>query len=620
MIRQLFLLFFCLIAGLARSQEAKDSIAATPRVPTLIRYQTEADYRDRQISERAPDTSVSRLHEVFITDNGETVHLGNTGSALNSIWFRPLTGLTTSLGINAYSAYGSGPEEQSYYRTNKRYSRIDFWQGAFRESGIRFLHTQNVNRQLNLGLTIDRFTVKEFLPEGDTYFNRISLFGSYESPNRRYRLFAHTSWMRIKNQVNGGLSNDSAFLAGSVDNLGLKGSAIRLSDADQRIRRRELYLSQYYNFGHGDATDSLFVPWRLGWSLRYRRDSFTYLDNASDSSYYADFFLNTSESYDSSLTDQLSNRIALERVSARNAAVPLSFQVYVEDQRINAYQSAATDWYNQVAGLTIRLGGDSTKIRVRLHAAQVISGRDQENREWQAQVAGKLLHDLDWYAAVAQEQTAVPFIFQRYSGNHLQWDNDFTSQQVGLICAGIKIPKWRLGLTARALQLEDYLYVGYDQKPAQLSGSVNGVQAELSKEFRFRKWGFGNIVRFQSFDATDQLRVPELLLQHALFFEDALFNKALVLRTGIDAWYCSEWNGAAYSPSTSLYYLQKTSTTGGYLRTDLFLNLKIKTAGIFLRFTNLTDGLGAKAYELVPGYPQPGRVFHFGVRWMFFDQ
>lgn len=139
--------------------------------------------------------------------------------------------------------------------------------------------------------------------------------------------------------------------------------------------RRELYLDQYYNFGHGDATDSLFVPWRLGWSIRYRRDSFTYLDNASDSSYYADFFLKTSESYDSSLTDQLSNRIALERVSARNAAVPLSFQVYVEDQRINAYQSAATDWYNQVAGLTIRLGGDSTKIRVRLQAAQVISGR-----------------------------------------------------------------------------------------------------------------------------------------------------------------------------------------------------------------------------------------------------
>ena len=44
----------------------------------------------------------------------------------------------------------------------------------------------------------------------------------------------------------------------------LKGSVIRLSDADQRIRRRELYLSQYYNFGHGDATDSAvrsLAPW-----------------------------------------------------------------------------------------------------------------------------------------------------------------------------------------------------------------------------------------------------------------------------------------------------------------------------------------------------------------------
>ena len=620
MIRQLFTFLLWINSLLVLAQEVNDSTSLIPRIPTVIRYQTESDYADRRSPELTLDTSVAKLHQIFMTDGGDQVHLGNTGSALNSIWFRPLTGLTTSLGINAYSAYGSGPEEQSYYRTNKRYSRIDFWQGAFRESGIRFLHTQNVNRQLNLGLTIDRFTVKEFLPEGDTYFNRISLFGSYESPNRRYRLFAHTSWMRIKNQVNGGLSNDSAFLAGSVDNLGLKGSAIRLSDADQRIRRRELYLSHYYHLGHYDDTDSLHLPWRLSWSTRYRRDSFTYLDNASDSSYYADFFLNTSESYDSSLTDQLSNRIALERVLARKALVPMAFQVYAEDQRITAYQSTATNWYNQVAGLTISLGGDSTKIRVRLHAAQVISGRDQDNREWQAQVAGRLLHDLDWYAAVSQEQTAVPFIFQRYSGNHLQWDNAFSSQQVGFICAGFKIPKWRLGLSVRALRLEDYLYVGYDEKPAQLSGSVNGVQAELSKEFRFRKWGFGNSVRFQSFDATDQLRVPDLLLQHSFYFEDALFNKALVLRTGIDAWYCSEWNGAAYSPSTSLYYLQKTSTTGGYLRTDLFLNLKIKTAGIFLRFSNLTDGLGAKAYELVPGYPQPGRVFHFGVRWMFFDQ
>ena len=176
--------------------------------------------------------------------------------------------------------------------------------------------------------------------------------------------------------------------------------------------------------------------------------------------------------------------------------------------------------------------------------------------------------------------------------------------------------KWRLGLTARALQLEDYLYVGYDQKPAQLSGSVNGVQAELSKEFRFRKWGFGNIVRFQSFDATDQLRVPELLLQHALFSK---------MHSSTKRWCCVpesmpgiSANGTGRLLSFHLPLLSsKTSTTGGYLRTDLFLNLKIKTAGIFLRFTNLTDGLGAKAYELVPGYPQPGRVFHFGVRWMF---
>jgi hypothetical protein len=620
MLRPLFILLLCLIGSIGLAQQVNDTTSVEPRIPTVVRFSTETDFLDHRDRERAPDTSVARLHEVFVTDSGDLVHLGNSGSAVAPIGFQPLRGLTTSLGFSAYSVYGAGPEEQYYYRTNKRYSRIDYLQGAFRESSIRFLHTQNVTRGLNLGLTIDRFTVKEWLPEGDTYFNRISLFGSYCSPDRRYALFAHASWMRIRNQVNGGLVNDSAFLAGSVDNLGLKGAAVRLSDADQRVRRRELYLSQYYQLGKRSDTDTTDRAWRIGWSLRYRRDAFTYLDQATDSSFYEQFYLDPTATYDSSMTDQLVNRFLVERKFPDGAFIPGTFGLYAEDQRMHAYQRVTTNWSNQVAGLNLRLGDDSSRVALRLNAARVIDGQDAGNSEWSAALAGWFLQDCRWQLRAEQQDAAVPFIFRSYSGNHLEWKNDFRPQSLRQLTAGLHIPRWRLSIEGRAIQVDDFLYVGYEQKPEQSNEQLRGMQVDLSKEFRLGKWGLNNRVRYQSFSDADRVRLPDLILQHSLFYENTMFNNALLLRAGLDAWYCDAWNGAAFSPSTSLFFLQKAVETGGYLRTDLFLNLKIKTAGLFLRFTNITDGLGAKAYTLIPGYPQPGRVFHFGVRWMFYDQ
>lgn len=619
MLRCAFTYLLVLFSFLCRGQEVKDSSTSAPRIPTVVRYITEADYAARRPVYLAPDTAIDRLHQVFTTDSGTQFHLGNSGSALTPIWFNPTRDITTTLGINVYDGYSAGPAEQAYFRTNKRYSRIDFWQGAFRESGIRFLHSQNITRKFNLGVSIDRFTVKEFLPEGDTYFNRIALFGNYESTNRRYRLFVHASWMRIRNQVNGGLSSDSAFLAGGVDNLGLKGAAVRLSDAAQRIRRRELYLSQYYHLGQGSPSDSLSFPWRIGWSTRYRRDTYTYLDNTTDSSYFRDFFLNTSQSYDSTLTDQLSNRVLLERSWSRRAA-PLLMQLFAEDQRVQAYQLATSQWDNQLVGFAFSWGADTGLVNLKVNARQVIRGRDQDNGELTVSLAGVIGHLHRWKIRAGQSQVAVPLVYSSYFGNHDRWENDFRSPLIQQLNAEWSVPDWRLALSAGVLRIDGYVYMGYDMQPEQSRDQLGGLQLELFKEFRIGKWGLDNRIRYQSFNDPDRIRLPDVILQHTLFFEDDLFNKALLLRAGLDAWYCDQWNGAAYAPSTSLFYLQKSTLTGGYLRTDLFLNLKIKTAGLFLRFTNLTDGLTANAYALVPGYPQPGRVFHFGVRWMFFDQ
>jgi len=66
----------------------------------------------------------------------------------------------------------------------------------------------------------------------------------------------------------------------------------------------------------------------------------------------------------------------------------------------------------------------------------------------------------------------------------------------------------------------------------------------------------------------------------------------------------------------SYWYERKT---GDYPMIDFFIHMKIKTARIFLKVENLSDGIFANRYFLTPHYPQAGRLLQFGLSWRFFD-
>ena len=87
----------------------------------------------------------------------------------------------------------------------------------------------------------------------------------------------------------------------------------------------------------------------------------------------------------------------------------------------------------------------------------------------------------------------------------------------------------------------------------------------------------------------------------------------------MSASYNSKYYANAFMQTTTLFYLQNEVKTGGFARVDLFFNLKIKTARIFVEFENVADGLTGKSYILTPHYPMPGRVFKWGIVWRFFD-
>ncbi|MBK7852997.1 MAG: hypothetical protein IPJ66_18245 [Bacteroidetes bacterium] len=135
--------------------------------------------------------------------------MGTLGSAANSQLFRPDNSVYTRPSINTYDLYLFDHDRIKYYKTNKRYSDLSYHNATFREQHIGILHTQNILKNWNAGFDFNRITVKDFLPNSDVFHSRFLVFTSYQSPNKRYAFFANGFTNVIKNQVNGGISNDS---------------------------------------------------------------------------------------------------------------------------------------------------------------------------------------------------------------------------------------------------------------------------------------------------------------------------------------------------------------------------------------------------------------------------
>jgi outer membrane receptor protein involved in Fe transport len=115
------------------------------------------------------------------------------------------------------------------------------------------------------------------------------------------------------------------------------------------------------------------------------------------------------------------------------------------------------------------------------------------------------------------------------------------------------------------------------------------------------------------------IRLPEFILEHSLYYENDLLNKAMRLQIGASVYYISSYYADAYMPVTGQFFLQSEKKYGNYPFIDFFVAAKIKTVRIFVKVDHLNSGWDKNNYILTPNYPYPGRTFKLGVSWKFYD-
>jgi hypothetical protein len=115
------------------------------------------------------------------------------------------------------------------------------------------------------------------------------------------------------------------------------------------------------------------------------------------------------------------------------------------------------------------------------------------------------------------------------------------------------------------------------------------------------------------------LQLPAIIGRLTLCYDVELFKKALHAQAGISGTYHSQWYQDAYMPAIRSFYKQRNYISGNYPYLDVFVNLNIKRARIFVKYEHFNAGLIGYNYIMVPDYPQADAAFKFGISWLFFD-
>jgi hypothetical protein len=210
-------------------------------------------------------------------------------------------------------------------------------------------------------------------------------------------------------------------------------------------------------------------------------------------------------------------------------------------------------------------------------------------------------------------------MYVNYSSNHFRWRNSFQKILENGADLNFSIVKYKFNFAIGYKEYTNSVYFDNYAVSRQYQGKVPVFSADLYKNFSFFNWHLNNSIRYQNVPDSTIIRLPKLVLEHSLFYENSLLKKALIIQIGASLFFVSEYYSNAYMPATAQFYLQDDKKYGNYPFIDFFINAKIKSVRIFFKIDHLNSGWMGNKYQITPGYPMNDRAFKLGISWRFDD-
>ena len=201
--------------------------------------------------------------------------------------------------------------------------------------------------------------------------------------------------------------------------------------------------------------------------------------------------------------------------------------------------------------------------------------------------------------------TMAPILSKNY-GIHLSHQSDSNFFRV-------------VDLELHASQMDHHVW--YDSTIAVCVGDKSLWLAQAALTLRMA-WGWFHVDMqhlFQHSTEKEQLDVPLWGCKNSLYGDFTLFRGALRMQLGTDMRYFTAYHPNGYDPATGVVYNQNREV-GDYIWADVFLNLQVKRASIYLKAGHLNAlWESSPRYFLLPHYPGQKFGLFWGLTWNFFD-
>ncbi|WP_197059995.1 putative porin [Sporocytophaga myxococcoides] len=590
--------------------------------PTTTRYILEEDLYNIKGKPHSLDTSLTNAHLYdYLYGSNPHQNLGLIGTPLNPIYYTPPQTIGRNLGINIFDAYAYDPSGINYYNTKSPFSKLRYVQGSRGQQILEADFARNVNPRWNLGVDFRRVaSVKQVGstvardPQASGY--AAAVYTRYSTKNQRYQLlFNYTHLHQTNNEFGGILNSDSVRIQDLTNYRVLDG---QLNSGVTRERRNNFHLYHQY----GILKDSVLQIFHIA-DYQYRDNRYQDLAMAGDSFY---FNLKVIPRNSSSMTDRTDFNLFENKIGLKGQIKRFNYKAYFRAKQFT---------YEQITTDTIKSKYDYKEDFLGGELAYVFKDTSVLSFSGQKYVRGRDYYLKAYYTSkflsggFYRINYSPTLVQSNYIGNFFSWNNpnfDNTTTDNLWLDLNLRVGKLlRINPGVRYTGIKNYIYFNESFVPAQENSNIKLYMASMNFFLRLGTFNITERFIYTKYDGAPVLNVPEVYSHTRAYFQTRAFHKAAVLQFGLDAFWRSTYYANGYMPIIEQYYLNNSVPVKNYMLVDLFLDVRVKRANVFVKISNLLQGVGSstspfrKTYYTTPGYPGLPRSFDFGIMWMFFD-
>lgn len=585
--------------------------------PVTTRFTYEKNFKFNDLKFQNPDTIPNNLHRYTdIERNGNTgQNLGNLGTAYRSLYFEPNQIVGRQSGYNAYDQFYIGPDQIRYFDTKSPFTEIKAIFGGGRRSTTDIVFALNDSVHLNLGFQYKSIRAEKqlaFLSTGEFQTKSINYnaFG-FIRPKKLPRYLALFNITQMKHEIDeqGGILDPAIDPTEDAGFFRYRDANVILEDAQSYDKRGGLHIYQQYDL------DSVFQLYHSGTFMdQVVRYTDYYNLGSSDSLLYKPVGreLQRDSIQDRARFKELSNEFGIKGYTKR-----FSYTLF--------YRMRYLKYDNRI------LGGEGANVENYLGGTL----RQQITPEIFLKASGEYLLGGGYFiqgdftsnffdAKVSRMSNQPTYLSELYAGQQGFWINNFDNVQSENLYGEIKVNT--SGLSFRPLlrfnRITNYIYFNQEKKPQQAGSDIIILAPGFHLDFNIAKrwkWSSSFYYNTVSGGSADVYRLPDIMANLQIAYSNVIFNGRMVMQTGVDVHFRSDYFANGYDPITQQFYIQDDFKTDAFARVDLFLNFKVQNFNFFVKSAHFNQGILSDGYFLTPYYTGVRRTLDMGVRWSFFD-